>query len=263
MTTKVAVTTEARRQVIGRSVRNRGLSNLFRKEMAAWWSTRNWWVQMLIYLTLINGLTGAALFGLTQSGELASVETTEVYLLFFVFHLLFASAGVIITSQGAVVGEKQQGTAAWILSKPVSRSSFLLAKYAAFGVNFLIVTVLIPSAVVYGIWTWTGLAPSLAALPVMLGGLALSVLFYLSLTLMLGTLFNSRAAVAGTAFVVLFLMIQLGQQLTTLLPGGIPFLLAEIVQGNTVPSTLPFYISGASSVLFLLVALWRFERTEF
>ena len=38
---------------------------------------------------------------------------------------------VVAKTQGAIIGEKQLGTAAWVLSKPASRRAFVLAKLRA------------------------------------------------------------------------------------------------------------------------------------
>jgi ABC-2 type transport system permease protein len=53
------------------------------------------------------------------------------------------------TAQGAIVREKQLGTAAWALSKPVARSAFGLAKLVAYAVGFVRLATLAPSATFY------------------------------------------------------------------------------------------------------------------
>ncbi|MCD6345659.1 MAG: hypothetical protein J7M17_08695, partial [Anaerolineae bacterium] len=44
----------------------RGFSNLFRKENEAWWGTRRWWINALLWTVLLGGLTAIMLFA---SGE--------------------------------------------------------------------------------------------------------------------------------------------------------------------------------------------------
>jgi ABC-2 type transport system permease protein len=243
----------------------RGLRNLVQREASAFWRTRAWWVQAVSYLLLANGLAGAATLGVARSGALArgDLASDEVGQLFFVFHFIFVAAGTIVTAQGSILGEKQRGTAAWILSKPVSRGTFVLAKGLALAAHAIAVGVLIPVAVMIPIWRWTGFTPSLPSLVLIVTGLALLVAFFSSLTLMLGTLFDSRAAIAGTALVTLFAMIQLGQVFPDVLPGGIPFALVPLLRNGPVSSATPFLVTLVATVAWFGVAVWRFRRTEF
>ena len=57
--------------------------------------------------------------------------------------------GAIIMGQEEVLDEKQSGTAAWILSKPVSRVAFILAKVTANAIGILIIMVLLEGALAY------------------------------------------------------------------------------------------------------------------
>jgi len=49
----------------------------------------------------------------------------------------------VVTIQGTIIGEKDQGTAAWMMSKPVSRTSFIMSKIVAHTFGFLITAVLV------------------------------------------------------------------------------------------------------------------------
>ncbi|NKQ37819.1 MAG: ABC transporter permease subunit [Chloroflexi bacterium] len=122
------------------SKRWRGFGNLLRKELGGFWRTRSWMIHLLLYLLLVNGLIAFDAWDTKQAGGASS----EVFVSFFAFHALFVMAGVIISAQGSIVGERQDGTAAWILSKPVSRGAFLLSKLTALGGSFFIVGVLVP-----------------------------------------------------------------------------------------------------------------------
>ena len=57
--------------------------------------------------------------------------------------------GAIIMGQEEVLDEKRSGTAAWILSKPVSRVAFILAKVTANAIGILIIMVLLEGALAY------------------------------------------------------------------------------------------------------------------
>ncbi len=105
----------------------RGFANLLGNENRMWWGTRKWLVHILLWLVILNGLI--LLIGLTDGPDLnnpSKLYETLVQVLFQVGTLATA-IGVVTTEQGAIVREKQLGTAAWVLSKPVSRSAFVLA----------------------------------------------------------------------------------------------------------------------------------------
>ena len=167
-----------------------------------------------------------------------------------------------MTAQGAIVGEKEAGTAAWILSKPVSRASFVLSKAAALGLNFLLVGVVVPAVAIGIFWTVLGFSVTLGALAWMTLAMALTLAFYLALTLALGTLFGSRAAVTGAAFFLFFVMTQLGQRLPDVVPGGMPFRVAEVLSGQPLASPWGFVVAGVASALLLAGAVARFRATE-
>lgn len=239
----------------------RGFANLLRKELGGWWRTGAWIIHLLAYLLLVNGLTAFDAWDTRQAGG----EAAEVFVGFFVFHALFVMAGVVISAQGSIVGERQDGTAAWILSKPVSRQAFLLSKLAALGGSFIAVGVLAPVVITFFTWSWLGFPPVWAALPLVLLGLGLSVLFYVSFSLWMGTLFASRKAVAALGFLMLFAQLQLGDRaIGAYLPGGLVFQLSAAVAGF--PTTTLWLALGTTAVftaLFTILALRRLTHVEF
>lgn len=238
-----------------------GFTNLFRKEMSAWWNTKTWWIQAALFLVACVGIPAAAAFQMKAAGEL-STNTMEAYLVFLMLHMIFSAGSAIITVQGAIVGEKEAGTAAWILSKPVSRASFIGAKALALSINFLVTAVAVPAAAIIVVWGYLGIAPSPSAVAVMLAGMCLTVLFYLLMTLFLGVVFGGRAAIAGSAFGVFFVLTQFGQQAPDLTPAGIPFRTIEALQGGGLVSVAPFVIAAVASGVFLLFAVLRFRADE-
>jgi len=239
----------------------RSFTNLLHKELGGWWRTGTWLIHLLLYLLLVNGLTAFDAWETRQAGGAAD----EVFVGFFAFHALFVMAGVLISAQGSIVGERQAGTAAWILSKPVSRSAFLLAKLTALGGSFFVVGVLAPVAASFVTWQWLGYPPTWSALPLTLLGLLLAVLFYLSFALWMGTIFASRKAVAALGFLLLFAQLQIGESPAgAYLPGGMVFQLAAVVDGYP-PAAL--YLSlgftAVCTVIFTAFALNRLRRVEF
>jgi hypothetical protein len=100
---------------------------------------------------------------------------------------------------------------------------------------------------------------------VAMGMLFLNLLIYVALTLMLGTFFDSRPAVIGTAIFVLFLLIELAQDTTSgqFLPGSLLFAAGKMLAGNPFPYAIPRVGATDLSVLLVVAAFRRFGREEF
>lgn len=84
---------------------SRGLDNVLAAELGRWFHTRRWWTQTLIWAALINAILALVVISEDSGGA------AELAMLFNVFLGVFATFGVCILMQGAIVGEKQSGTA--------------------------------------------------------------------------------------------------------------------------------------------------------
>lgn len=249
----------------------RGLGNLTNKENRAWWRTKKWWVQSLIWLVVINGIFGLILWVAPESDPEQAIPTSEAADVFIIIFSAFATIGVIVLNQSAIIGEKQSGTAEWILSNPVSRAAFILSKLIANGVAIFLIIVVLQSLVFYLQLSLhnNGLleaGPLIAAMALV----SLNLLFFLTLTLMLGTFFNSRLPVTGIAIIILFGQDIIAIFVTRFWEGAkwyFPQSLLEMAQaavnGQELPSLIPVIIFPVISILFILAAIWRFEREEF
>jgi ABC-2 type transport system permease protein len=250
---------------------SRGFANLFRQENKKWWGTQRWWIQSLIWLVIMNGILALTLFD--GGGGSAGVIGKGVELIVAFAHI-FATIGVIILAQGMIVGEKQSGTAAWVLSKPVSRVSFVLSKGVATLIAVWVIMIILQGVAAY-------LQISLAAgrffppqnFLLGMAVAALHLLFYLSMTLMLGTIFNSRGAVIGIAIGILFgfqilsnLFARYTPWLLEILPITLIETVTEVASGAEPLATLnfnPVIAMPIWSAIFMTVALWYFSREEF
>lgn len=260
----------------------RGFSNLFSKENGAWWGTRRWWVNALLWTVLLGGLTAIMLFGPNE--EVAEASEADIKLaggiiaytlmvslsVFFEFGVPMVAIWTIILTQDLIIGEKQSGGAEWLLSKPVVRRSYVLAKLAANALPVLALLVGLPSVLVYGmlslrLGTLFSLAPFLSAVGIM----ALHTLFYLTFTLMLGTIFNNRGIILGIA---------LGSVLGGGILGGFinplfyvtPWILPKVAWA-TATGQAGFESIGYAAIAattawigtFIFVAVAKFEKMEF
>lgn len=250
-----------------------GFGNLLAMEMGDWFGTRRWIVQAVIWLVIINGLMAFILF-VVPAIDPSEQMNSEMFMalglsLYFNFVALFGSIGMIILAQDEIIQEKQTGTAAWILSKPVTRSAFVLAKLLSNLVGGLVFVVGL-TAVVASVEIYLRSQQVLQPLPYLMGIgiILLNLIFYLALVIMLGTFFEQRGAVLGIAVAVL-LGGSIASQFTPLVSYFLPVKMADIALGVMQGQPLPviavsqLVVTGVLSLLFTLAALWRFGREEF
>ena len=242
----------------------RGFSNLFRQENQKWWGTRRWLVQACIWVLVTNGILAIILWGENESKE-TGLE------LFFIFMHVFLAIGIAVSSQGSIVGEKQSGTAEWVLSKPVSRTAFVFSRTLATWIAAMVVMVSIPALVAFvQITAATGdtieVRPFLNALSLA----ALHTTFYLTLTIMLGTFFNSRGPVIGIPLLILFipaiagdLIMRYASWVFDITPAAFPQIAPMVALGGPIPDTDPIMATAVWCIVFTLTAFWRFNREEF
>ena len=251
-----------------------GLANLMRKENGQWWHTRRWWMQSLLWLLVINGTLAVGLWIVPIVEPDLKLDAALAYEFFVQMMAWFPMFAVIVIAQGAIVSEKQSGTAAWVLSAPISRESFILSKLFANALGFLMTVIALQGAVAYLQLSMYGnallpIGPYLAVL----GLFSLYLLFYLALTLMLGTFFDARGPVLGIAIgVAIASMRGVGQLfsgyvpwLAKMLPEVLPIQANATVTGRPLPADWPVSIMLISfySILFVALAIWRFRREEF
>ncbi len=267
-----------------------GFGTLWGKENRRWWGTRFWLIQLIIWVLIVNGITFAVyqlpveeMYG-SESAETSETEQAEIELMsqhpeliglipFMRLAGMGMVIGVLVIAQGAIIGEKQSGTAAWVLSKPVSRSGFILSKLAGFGLGILGVMCVLEGAILcVQIWLTTGvLIPPLNYLA-MIGLVFLDLMFYLTLSIMLGTVFNSRGALIGIPLILIFAYLiipNIPAWLIAVMPWNLldnltqPALALTVVQGQSLPTVTPIITTAAWCLLFSIIAIWRFNREEF
>jgi ABC-type transport system involved in multi-copper enzyme maturation permease subunit len=250
-----------------------GLANMLAKESRAWWRTRRWWIQCVLWLLLLNGT-----FWLNIKGDL---RVDQAGLNFLTMAGLAVPIAAISMGQDSILGERHSGTAAWVLSKPMRRPAFVLAKLIALGLGLLVTGVVLPGVIAYFQLRANGLSQLLSASgwAEAMGLVYLNVLFYLTLALMLATLFPGRGPVLAITLMVMMagLMIwsyalveKYAPWLLAVLPWDLlmPFgskvpLAALLALGQPLPTVTPIIGTAVWCVLFVVVAIWRFRREEF
>jgi ABC-type transport system involved in multi-copper enzyme maturation permease subunit len=255
-----------------------GFMNSLRKENSLWWGTRKWWVQTLVWLFISNGIIAFILWGIPLIDHSASIglplsEVDRLITVFLQLETLFASIGVMVHSQGLIVNEKKFGTAAWVLSNPVSRSSFITSKLVGHGWAMFIIMIVGQSLVIYlQLALKTGMFFNPVPFILATGVLCLLLLFYFTLALMLGTLFNSTGPVIGIPIGVGIGMSLLPQilgsiapWLIAILPGKLTDLVLAIGARQSLPANwyFPLISTGILIVIFIALAILRWGKEEF
>jgi ABC-2 type transport system permease protein len=273
-------------QTVGDLGWQQGFANLFRKENHLWWRTSRWWVQILLWLAIANGILflviGMAPKMEKSYGQDTTVQTTpqadlDIYGLtvFLKMAGIMISIGVVILGQGTMIDEKQVGTAAWVLSKPISRSAFILSKVISNSMGVLMTMAVVQGCVAYWIiYFITGKALPVLPFAEATGLLFLNLSFWLTMTIMLSTITNLRGLVIGVPLILLLgytLFVEIAPWLADFMPWNLtgavsenrPALAVSLVTGQPLPTIMPVIASLVWCVLFTMIAIWRFRKEEF
>jgi len=257
-----------------------GFGNLLDKELGEWFRTRRWISQLILWVAILNGFVALFLIILPMFSTSPAVSPAlekafgeispqvQGVTLFFSVLATAGVLGVITLTQDAIIQEKQTGTAAWVLSKPANRSAFILSKMAADAIGILLFIILVPGVVLLAeIYLVTKSVLPFMPFLASLGLFMLALFFYLSLVTLLGVLFESRKPVLGTAYGVLFggtIFIQLVPQSTFFLPFGLDKIASLVALEKPLPDMafVGVIVTAVLSILFILVALFRFQKLE-
>ncbi len=262
-------------QEVGGRGWSRGISNLWQGEYSKWFVSTRWLKHLALWLVIVNLMMLFMAFASQEASEDGG-EGPEFLFMYGIFGGMFVAFGVMVIMHRAIVGEKREGTAAWVLSKPVTRSAFVMSRWLGNALGILVTSTVIPAILVYitaGLLTPLGWLPPIGfAAGVLMFGL--HVLFWLTLTLMLGTFFESTAGVMAVPIGLYFAL--------WFLPGIVPSLLivnplvltfaepevmqsigAALMSGAQVDNWTPVISTGIFCAVFLAVSLWRFNREEF
>ncbi len=251
----------------------RGMGNLLQGEYSAWFKSSRWWKHLAMWFSIIDVMM-ALIIGTAKASPDAKTMP-PVFLLYGIFGGMFVAFGVMIIMQRVLVREKQSGTAAWVLSKPVTRTAFVASRLVVNSIAILLTSVIVPGVFFYitlGLLSDMGWLSPLGFVTALLM-VALHTFYWIALVLMMGTFFESSAGVIGVPMALFFTfwmgtsilpaLIYISPLLLTFSPGDMNSLFASFVTGEPVFSWLPLISTIVSSVIFVAVAIWRFNRQEF
>ena len=248
-----------------------GFRNMLKIEGSRWLSPRTLITQSLVWLFAINFIGGMPLIvaPIVDGSEIVTLDmASEIFI--GIFSMVIA-IGAIIVMQSSLVGEKQSGTAAWLLSNPITRTSFVLSKLLANTLGLLFVAIILQGAIGYGIVSYAlGSMLPVGAYLASMGLQTLHMLFYITLTLALGAFFDSRGPIMGIGIMVVMIQDLLAGFLGSYLP-WFPNILPKMLnvgsimlnRGQSLPTALPIIATAVYTIVLTGLAIWRFKRTEF
>jgi ABC-2 type transport system permease protein len=252
----------------------RGLGNLLKGEFSSWFGSTRWLKHLLIWVLAINGMMVIMAYATAES---EAGEGPPLLLMYGIFGGMFVAFGVMIVMQRVIVGEKRAGTAAWVLSKPVTRTSFVVSRLTVNSLAILLTAVVVPGILVYltfGILTPLGWLAPLG----FLAGLLMVVIhtfFWLTFVLMMGTFFDSTGGVIAAPMALYFILwfgsgmvpglVYISPLLLTFTPDETKWdpLSTSLMLGDPVFSWFPLIATLVFCTVFIAVAIWRFNRQEF
>jgi ABC-2 type transport system permease protein len=170
---------------------------------------------------------------------------------------------LIIASAGIVSGESRAGTAILVLTKPVSRTAFVVAKVIA-QATLLIVATASAAVICWGVTLAIfGTAPVAELVESTALWLLLALLFVCLMTL-LSVLVSAQAGAAGAGIALYFVLSILSQwgPAQHASPAGLFTATTSVIDGDSVPILIPVLTTLLLGALCLIAALWRFNREE-
>ncbi len=258
----------------------RGLSTLIYKENIAWWRTKKWMVNSLVWSLLICGLMANLLFiptianmatetELVQAGGITAYVISIGLSALFEFGMAAIGIGVIILTSDSFVGEFESGICTWMLSKPVNRKSYVLSKLISNAMAIFILLIALPSTIAYLMLSYrmSEFFPLISFLKG-IGIMSVHTLFYLTLTMVLSVFTKNRVLVLAVALASALggsIVGSIIPQLLHVTPWMLPKLASVIVSGD-VPAIgfgLGSLITSVIwSIVFIVASLWRFEKMD-
>lgn len=179
-----------------------GMGGLLRGELTRWLGRRG-----LVHLIVWTVLIQTMLYIDTVHSDLA-VGWRGFDMLVQLWWIFVPPASIAI-AQNALVEERHDDTAPWVLSKPVSRSAYVVAKILGTTIGIVAIGLVLQAALAYAwlpeVEPKTGLPiarPELGRYVVVIGVLALVALMFVALTISLTTIVPWRGPAAFVGLVV-------------------------------------------------------------
>lgn len=264
---------------LNRTVLLLGFVPFFRKELQEWKSKKSA-IAVLILAPLILSIGAVLLVRMFDQGLSSSTSqaaSSADHLVFagtaFSTTQLWVYAVTILLSIGLIPKEKDAGTLAWNLTKPLSRPALLLAKWLVnTAAIWLIAVVLADLIALVIVAIGLGLAPFSISTVLLENALALLPIgFWVLFCLLFGFLLKNQAAIGACAV----FLIAVGMGISSFgIVGNQPFFTAispyyptNAIEGFITPENsfnlTRFLLYLAYMTVMAIAAGWVFDRKEF
>ena len=297
------IATDRRLESIGNFGPLAGFDNMLSKENERWWNLKSIAIKFIVWTLIVNVLVAASMYfipmlistdmkekmanssdeltrNMVISGKLDFTPDNVAGLgrsVFFSIAGFTMFIGAVIYAHDAILKERESGTAAWLLSKPVSRKAVVLSKILGISFGMITIILLVQGLITYLMCSFVQGRP-LPLIPFFggIGVLGIGLLFYLVLAMMLGALSLSRVITLGVPIILNLMGTFI---LSTIKGQGIIDLLGYLMPWNITgyatliaaenPMALdhywpwPIIATVFLIIVFVLVAVDRFERLEF
>ena len=252
-----------------------GLGGLLRGELTRWFGRRGL-VHLVVWTVGIQGL----LYWDAVAEKDPFPDWRGFDLLIHLWWIAGPLAAIGI-AQNALIEERHNDTAAWVLSKPVSRSSFLISKIISDAGGIILLGVLLQAAIAR--W-WLPETDPAIGLPIpapdqgryltVVGIISLVVFLFVAMTVFLATIIPWRGPVAGIGLLLWVLVwtapwgwieeYTIGGLMTGEIQGGTMKPIAEYLVFETpLEPTSSVLWTAIAAVAFTIAGALVFRREQF
>jgi ABC-2 type transport system permease protein len=170
---------------------------------------------------------------------------------------------IIIMFGGIVSAEKRSGTAALVLTKPLSRSAFVLAKFVS-QATLVVVAVVTGAAITWGMTYAVFAEAPPGDLVAATGAWLVLGLMFLALMELLSTVLDSQAGAAGLGFLgfIALSIATLWAPAVEYSPAGLVGAPTTFVMGETAAIGWPIVTTVALTAVLVAASMFVFRRRE-
>lgn len=248
----------------------RGFAPIARRELRRWLATRRGAIHLVLWSGLLGGMLALALFvipeAMPEEEAMSLADRLDAGRQFFFGVGAIATAiGAVVVLQDALLEDKSAGTVELVLSKPLSRTAYVLGRLLPNLAAFFVTMMAAPALIGYGLFVLAD--PGVSGIDFVRGMvlLALNLLFYANLAILLGALLRTRGPYFGIALgIILGGTLVPVAQIVRFTPWKLADLAILAAAGAPAPADAPIMVTSTLiwSAAFLVVALHRVRRAE-
>ncbi|MBD3406624.1 MAG: ABC transporter permease subunit [Candidatus Lokiarchaeota archaeon] len=243
-----------------------GLGNLIHRDLFLERGGKFWIQQTSIWTLMTSGIAMLLLMLPEEIISQAGPRFEIAYAMFFFTTSFIVSLFLPVILQGAIIDEAERGVTSWILSKPVSRSAYIMGKLLASSLIFVLITALLQGFLSFILFTTLGGPFDTIAFISAIGLVIILILYFTSLVIMLGTLTDNRSVVMATALAITLgtqIMANFVPQILFVVPLQLPVIGASIALGAPALGIEIMFLSTILQIgIFVMIALWSFGKKE-